>query len=148
MLFSKFSLFLGPHSFTCNPPSMSVKYWHIKLFLQYHFVLVIYASHNVHTTTFYTYISCRYRGLVHRGTHLYVHNFAKSLGFLFVQHVIEKTTTKCLNFWFSSLKGFKILTECVLLYSCHLIHQYCPLWRENNHGRRMYDDLQNWVDMT
>ena len=45
-----------------------------------------------------------YRWFTRRGTHLYAHDFATPLGFLFVWGGIEKNNKKRLNFWFTLWK--------------------------------------------
>ena len=78
---------------------------------------------------FFIYSFTSNRVFARRSTHLYAHEFAMPLGFLFVWRGIEKNNKKRLNFWFTSWKELKFLwTECVCWYSlslsCNLVLCY------------------------
>ena len=58
------------------------------------------------------------RGFPRRGTHLYVHDFSTSPGYLFVQRGIEKNNKLRWNFWFTSWKDLKFyLSVCANFFA-------------------------------
>ena len=59
--------------------------------------------------------------------HLNAHDFATSLGFLFVQHGMEKKQQKTHELSIYFMEGLEILNECVLIFlslSCSLVMCY------------------------
>ena len=72
------------------------------------------------------------RGFAQCGTHLYAHDFALHLGFLFVQRGMEKNNKTCCSLGLTSWQDFNISTECVCVCLCSLsllysLVLYCEL---------------------